>query len=155
MKTLFIISNPPYGTERAYNALRLAANLAKRDGEEVKLFLVGDAASCAKGVQTTPNGFYNIERMLKSVGRREAEIGVCGTCMDARGMKTVRAALRYRVPGRETALVHPQYPPSSHSAGRCAGHEKPFLHSAFSSVRRRTYKGITPTQAEERSQRSA
>lgn len=87
MKTLFIINDPPYGTERAYNALRLAANLAKRDGEEVKLFLVGDAASCAKGAQTTPNGFYNIERMLKSVGRREAEIGVCGTCMDARGMK--------------------------------------------------------------------
>lgn len=87
MKTYFIINDPPYGTERAYNALRLAANLAKREEEEVKVFLVGDAASCAKKGQTTPNGFYNIERMLKAVGRQDgAEIGVCGTCMDARGI---------------------------------------------------------------------
>ncbi|MFP4644983.1 MAG: DsrE/DsrF/TusD sulfur relay family protein [Spirochaetales bacterium] len=86
MKTLFIINDPPYGTERAYNALRLAGNLAKREGQELKVFLVGDAASCAKSAQTTPNGFYNIERMLKVVGRNGGEIGVCGTCMDARGM---------------------------------------------------------------------
>ena len=47
-KTLFILNDPPYGTERSYNALRLAGSLSKRDGEEVKVFLVGDAASCAK-----------------------------------------------------------------------------------------------------------
>jgi uncharacterized protein involved in oxidation of intracellular sulfur len=44
--TLFILNDPPYGTERSYNALRLAGALATRDGEEVKLFLIGDAAAC-------------------------------------------------------------------------------------------------------------
>lgn len=85
MKTLFILNDAPYGTERSYNGLRLAGSLAKRDGEQVKVFLIGDAASCAKNGQKLPQGYYNIEVMLKSVARH-GEIGVCGTCMDARGM---------------------------------------------------------------------
>ena len=67
MKTLFILNDAPYGTERSYNGLRLAGNLAKREGEEVKTFFIGDAAACAKGGQATPNGYYNIERMIKVV----------------------------------------------------------------------------------------
>ena len=35
-KTLFILNDPPYGTERSYNALRLAGSLSKREGEQVK-----------------------------------------------------------------------------------------------------------------------
>lgn len=85
-KTLFILNDPPYGTERSYNGLRLAGALAKRDGEEVRVFLLGDAAACAKRGQQTPNGYYNLERMLKVAGRGGGEIGVCGTCMDARGI---------------------------------------------------------------------
>ena len=85
MKTLFILNDAPYGTERSYNGLRLAGSVAKREGEEVKLFLIGDAASCAKNGQKLPQGYYNIEIMLKSVARH-GEVGVCGTCMDARGM---------------------------------------------------------------------
>ena len=84
-KTLFILNDPPYGTERSYNALRLAGSLSKREGEEVKAFLIGDAVSCAKKDQKVPQGYYNVEVMLRSVGRR-GEIGVCGTCMDARGI---------------------------------------------------------------------
>lgn len=68
------------------NALRLAGSLSKRDGEEVKVFLIGDAASCAKKDQKVPQGCYNVEIMLHGVGRRGGEIGVCGTCMDARGI---------------------------------------------------------------------
>lgn len=85
-KTLFILNDPPYGTERSYNALRLAGSLARRESEEVKVFLVGDAASCAKKGQKVPQGYYNAEVMLRNVGRRGGEIGVCGTCMDARGL---------------------------------------------------------------------
>jgi len=85
-KTLFILNDPPYGTERSYNALRLAGALLKREGEEVKLFLVGDAASCAKANQKVPQGYYNVEVMLRGAARHGAEIGVCGTCMDARGI---------------------------------------------------------------------
>jgi uncharacterized protein involved in oxidation of intracellular sulfur len=85
-KTLFILNDPPYGTERSYNGLRLAGSLAKREGETIRVFLMGDAASCAKAGQQTPNGYYNLERMLRVITRRGGEIGVCGTCMDARGM---------------------------------------------------------------------
>lgn len=84
-KTLFILNDPPYGTERNYNGLRLAAALAKRDGEDVKVFLIGDAAACAKAGQQVPNGYYKIENMVRAVSRR-GEVGVCGTCMDARGI---------------------------------------------------------------------
>jgi uncharacterized protein involved in oxidation of intracellular sulfur len=85
-KTLFILNDPPYGTERSYNGLRLAGALTKRDGEEVKVFLIGDAASCAKKDQKVPQGYYNTELMLHGVGRRGGEIGVCASCMDARGI---------------------------------------------------------------------
>ncbi|HVO87835.1 MAG TPA: DsrE family protein [Casimicrobiaceae bacterium] len=86
MKTLFILNDAPYGIERSYNALRLAGSLAKTDGEQVKVFLLGDATSCARRGQKVPEGFYNIEVMLGRVARSRAEIGVCGTCMDARAL---------------------------------------------------------------------
>lgn len=88
MKSLFILNDPPYGTERSFNAIRLARELLKspESGNEIKIFLIGDAASCAKGNQKVPQGYYNIGQMLEMVARRQAEIGVCGTCMDARGI---------------------------------------------------------------------
>jgi uncharacterized protein involved in oxidation of intracellular sulfur len=86
MTTLFILNDPPYGTERSYNGLRLASAVAKREGETVRVFLMGDAAACAKRGQTVPNGYYNVNRMLHELTRHKAEIGVCGTCMDARGI---------------------------------------------------------------------
>lgn len=86
MKTLFILNDAPYGTERSYNGLRLAGSLGKHEMQEVKVFLIGDASSCAKAGQKLPQGYYNIEVMLKNIARNNSEIGVCGTCMDARGM---------------------------------------------------------------------
>ena len=86
MKTLFILNDAPYGSERSYNGLRLAGALSKAEGEEVKLFLLGDAASCAKRGQKVAEGFYNIQLMLGRVVRNKAEVGVCGTCMDARAI---------------------------------------------------------------------
>ena len=91
-RTLFILNDPPYGTERSYNALRLAGSLARRDGERVRVFLIGDAAACAKAGQQVPQGYYNLELMLRSVARRGGEIGVCGTCMDARGITDAELA---------------------------------------------------------------
>lgn len=85
-QTLIILNDGPYGSERSYNGLRLAGSLSKRVGEQVKLFLIGDAAACAKAGQKVPAGYYNIETMLKAVARHGAEIGACGTCMDARGI---------------------------------------------------------------------
>ena len=48
MKHLFLLNDAPYGNERGYNALRLARSLLKSAGEEVKVFLIGDAVACAK-----------------------------------------------------------------------------------------------------------
>lgn len=86
MKTLFILNDAPYGSERSYNGLRLAGSLSKAEGEEVKMFLIGDAAACAKAGQQVPEGFYNIQVMLGRVVRNNGQVGVCGTCMDARGI---------------------------------------------------------------------
>jgi uncharacterized protein involved in oxidation of intracellular sulfur len=83
---LFILNDPPYGTERSYNALRLAGSLSKAPEEKVRVFLIGDAAACAKSGQKVPEGFYNLQLMIGRVVRAGAEVGVCGTCMDARGM---------------------------------------------------------------------
>ncbi|WP_242332918.1 MULTISPECIES: DsrE/DsrF/TusD sulfur relay family protein [Anaeromyxobacter] len=87
MRFLIILNDPPYGTERSYNGLRLAGNLlTKHEDVEVDVFLMGDAVACAKAGQTTPNGYYNLERMLKPVLRR-GRVLLCGSCMDARGLK--------------------------------------------------------------------
>ena len=90
--TLFVLNDPPYGTERSYNGLRLAGSLAKRPDEQVRVFLIGDAAACAKAGQKVPQGYYNLELMLQSVTRRGGAIGVCGTCLDARGITDVELA---------------------------------------------------------------
>ena len=86
VKTLFILNDAPYGSERPYNALRLAGSLSKVEGEEVKVFLIGDAAACAKSGQKVPEGYYNIQVMIGRVVRNRGQVGVCGTCMDARGI---------------------------------------------------------------------
>ena len=83
--TLFIVNDAPYGNERAYNALRLAGTLAAREGQDVRLFLMADAVACAKTGQKVPEGYYNIQLMLGKV-IRNGEVGLCGTCMDARGL---------------------------------------------------------------------
>ena len=88
MKVLFILNHAPYGTEHCYNALRLAHALGKGDDTEIAIFLMADSVLFAKIGQKTPEGFYNIELMLKRGFSRQGK-GVfllCGTCMEARGM---------------------------------------------------------------------
>ncbi|RLA09708.1 MAG: hypothetical protein DRQ52_12155 [Gammaproteobacteria bacterium] len=84
MKTLFIINDPPYGTERLYNGLRLAHAQIK-NGHEVIVFLMSDAVIAAKTGQKTPDGYYNAERMVKRVINK-GKVLLCGACMDARGL---------------------------------------------------------------------
>jgi uncharacterized protein involved in oxidation of intracellular sulfur len=67
---LFVVNDAPYGNERPYNAFRLAMNLAKREGAKVRVFLTGDGVLNARKGQKTPDGYYNIERMLQSLVRR-------------------------------------------------------------------------------------
>jgi uncharacterized protein involved in oxidation of intracellular sulfur len=87
MKALIILNEAPYGSERTYNGARLAGSLARQAGNEVRVFLIGDASSAAHRQQKVPPGFYNLETMLGSVVRHKGVIGVCGSCLDARGLK--------------------------------------------------------------------
>lgn len=90
MKVLFIINDAPYGTEKAYNALRIANQLNKEHLDvEVRIFLLADGANCAIANQTTPNGYYNIERMMKLSLNKGAKIKICGSCAEARGLKNI------------------------------------------------------------------
>ena len=86
MRIHITLNDPPYGTERCFNALRLALELLKAESKpEISVFLMADAVACAKAGQKTPNGYYNLEHMIKAVAR-EARVLLCGTCMDARGL---------------------------------------------------------------------
>lgn len=109
MKILFIINDPPYGSERVYNALRLAhALLKKGPPTEVVVFLMADAIVAATTGQKTPNGYYNIERMLKRVLAGTGKVLLCGTCMDARGLNDaaiVEGARRSTMDELATATV--------------------------------------------------
>ncbi len=89
---LLILNGPPYGNEHSFNGLRLADSLARHEGNEIKVFLLGDAAACAKQGQQVPKGYYNLELMLHPILRHQGEIGVCGTCMNARGISDAELA---------------------------------------------------------------
>jgi uncharacterized protein involved in oxidation of intracellular sulfur len=86
MKLLFVLNDPPYGSERSYNALRLARNLAAKEAGEIRMFLLGDAAAGAHKGQKVPQGYYNVADLLAGFMRRKGSVAVCGTCMDARGI---------------------------------------------------------------------
>lgn len=90
-KILIIINDAPYGSEKAYNALRMAMTLQKDYAEEVsvKIFLLADAVFCGIPNQNTPDGYYNIERMIRSVINKGGEIKSCGGCSKARGIAEI------------------------------------------------------------------
>lgn len=90
-KVLILINDAPYGTEKAYNALRLAMQIQKDyEGTELNVFFMADAVTCALQNQNTPNGYYNIERMLKAVLQKNGRVKLCGSCCEARGLKDVK-----------------------------------------------------------------
>ena len=86
MNVLLILNDPAYGTERSFNGLRLSGSLAHRDDVAVRVFLIGDAVGCAVRDQKVPNGYYHLDRMIMAAVRHGAEVGCCGTCLDARGL---------------------------------------------------------------------
>jgi len=90
-KILIVINDAPYGTEKAYNALRMAITLQKEHSSEVKvnIFLLADSVYCGLPRQNTPNGYYNIERMLKVIIRNGGEVKSCGGCCEARGIDSI------------------------------------------------------------------
>ena len=86
MQLLTIINGSAYGLDSTYNAVRLAANAAKREGVTSTVFLMGDGVTVAMKGQKSPDGYYKLDRMLSVVTRGGGEVLCCGTCMDARGI---------------------------------------------------------------------
>lgn len=90
MKILFIVNDAPYGSEKLYTALRLAMKLQQEQADaEVRVFLMADAVTAALPGQATPQGYYNVERMLKAVANKGGQVKACGTCVEARGLDKV------------------------------------------------------------------
>lgn len=91
MKVLLILNDAPYGSEKVYNSLRLATTLQQDHHDvEVRVFLLADAVTAALTNQSTPQGYYNVERLLKAVISRGGQVKACGTCSAARGIKEVK-----------------------------------------------------------------
>ena len=87
MQVLIVINDAPYGTEKAYNGLRLAMALQREhEGVDVRIFLLADAVGCVLPGQSTPQGYYNVERMLKAVIAKGGQVKACGSCAEARGL---------------------------------------------------------------------
>lgn len=84
-----ILHDAPYGSEKSYNGLRTAMTMQKREGIQLNLFLFANATTCALPNQVTPDGYYNIGRMIRSVARK-GKVGACGACLDIRGLKNVQ-----------------------------------------------------------------
>lgn len=90
MKILLIINDAPYGSEKAYNTMRLAMMLQKKHADsEVRIFLMADAVTCAIPNQLTPQSYYNLERMFISVLKKGGTVKACGTCSQARGINEI------------------------------------------------------------------
>ncbi len=73
---LFVLNEGPYGSERSYNGLRHAMAMSKQPDTQVKVFLMADATACALAGQKTPEGYYSIERMLKGLITKRAEVAL-------------------------------------------------------------------------------
>jgi uncharacterized protein involved in oxidation of intracellular sulfur len=102
VRYLFVLNDPPYGNERSYNGFRLALSLAKREGVELRVFLMGDAVGCAVAGQQTPDGYYNLERMIKGLAKKQVPVGCCGTCLKRAGSRTTGSPRARSTPGSRT-----------------------------------------------------
>lgn len=86
MTHLFILNDSPYGTQRTYNGLRLAASLARSSDNHVQVFLLGDGVTAGLGQPEPLNAFYNVQELLNALAQRQVQIGACKTCLEQRGI---------------------------------------------------------------------
>jgi uncharacterized protein involved in oxidation of intracellular sulfur len=82
MKVLIIFNHEPYdNTDVTWNGLRLAETLRK-NGQEVRIFLMNDAVDMARDVCKAPEGYdQDLSQMLKDLISKDVKVRVCGTCM--------------------------------------------------------------------------
>lgn len=92
-KILFVVNSAAYGSENCFNALRLAIMLLEEHKSEVKLkmFLMSDAVVAGLNGQT-PNEGYNLQQALEIITSLGAEVKLCKTCTNARGISNLPLA---------------------------------------------------------------
>ena len=81
--TIILSTNNP---ETNWNALRLA-NFAIKQGDEVKIFLVGQGVEYESGNSEKFNIKEQVKEFLLSA---KAQILACGTCLKLRGQETTK-----------------------------------------------------------------
>jgi len=86
MEYLLVLNDSPYGSQRTYNALRLAGALAKSAAGEVAIFLLGDGVVSGLQMQSPADASYNVQEMLRLLAVQGVSIGACRTCLEARGI---------------------------------------------------------------------
>ena len=86
MEYLLVLNDSPYGSQRTYNALRLAGALAKGATMGVSIFLLGDGVVSGLRMQSPADASYNAEEMLRLLAAQGVSIGACRTCLEARGI---------------------------------------------------------------------
>ncbi|WP_044471019.1 DsrE/DsrF/TusD sulfur relay family protein [Mannheimia massilioguelmaensis] len=86
-KLLFILNESPYGTEKAFNALRFAINLIEEHPKEVevKVFCFSDSVLSGLAGQA-PNDGPNVQQTLEVLTGLGTEVKLCTSCTKARGI---------------------------------------------------------------------
>lgn len=77
MKIGIILETKEY--EKAWNAFRFAVT-ARKQGHEVKFFLMGEAVEC----EGLTHEKYNVDEQLKAFSNVGGEILACGACLKSR-----------------------------------------------------------------------
>ena len=72
--------------EKAWNAFRFAVT-AKKQGPEVKVFLMGEAVEC----EGLTHEKYNVDEQLNNFVNAGGEILACGTCLKSRQLDSTEA----------------------------------------------------------------
>ncbi|ABV89548.1 DsrE/DsrF/TusD sulfur relay family protein [Shewanella pealeana] len=88
---LIIVNDAPYGSEKLFNALRLAIQLNEQDYSpaKVSIFLLSDAVTAVLPNQKPAEG-YNIQQMLEIVIAQKTQVKFCSSCMYARGLTDLK-----------------------------------------------------------------
>ena len=87
---LILVNAAPYGSERSFSALRIAATLSGHEEKpNVRLFLMSDAVGLALSGQDIA-GAQTHEMMLKEIIGNGAQVLLCKTCISARGLQCAK-----------------------------------------------------------------
>ncbi|MGI2261132.1 DsrE/DsrF/TusD sulfur relay family protein [Shewanella sp. GXUN23E] len=89
---LTVLHDSPYGSEKTYNALRIALALQEHADTPIRqrLFLMSDAVVAALSGQHTPDLSYHIGQMLEILMAQGVEVHLCKTCCQMRGVDESR-----------------------------------------------------------------